>query len=672
MEEAIHLEGVLRFVAVFLMTIVGPALLLAYFGVASIQVEEQSVTAEVNAEAAGTADAWWNQVDRRFSGFEDRVRDRLEAGRSPLEARGELDGHLLVAMRFDEGGRLLGPFAVDESGVGLDIEGLFDPSWIAATAAERQRQDPLVVARLYGVVSRESGLPSVAGRAALDRARMLIVAGKDREAMLLLDEVQDRYASVRDPWGIRLGDLARLEKGELQLNRAPADGALTLRSLVEDLLAAPWTVGQGGEGAVALRALSLLEPSAERDWALGARGRVSERYATLYWAGELLPEHQRVVGGPGRLRMTQGDIHWRLGERALWATTWWDGSFYAFALDLDAIVGELKADARGTVRLDAPVAAFLRSAGEAMPVGALVTKDLGPWLPSWSLIVVARDPEALSLAQANRRRQRIAVIVLAITMIALGAILTTRLIKRELDVARMKTDFAANVSHELRSPITQIRLKGESLLLGLSENPEEREEAYQAIVRESERLSRLVDNVLDFSAIERGAKRYTLRPGDLVDTVYRALDSVSSAQEVVDKELDVELPDDLPEVAHDSDAVAQCVINLVSNAAKYSAPDAWIGIRGRVVEDGVEITVSDRGIGIAPHDLRNIFEPFFRSRDALARRRKGTGIGLTITRYIMRAHGGEVFAQSQPGKGSTFTLRFPREAPPNADAGDPL
>jgi signal transduction histidine kinase len=178
--------------------------------------------------------------------------------------------------------------------------------------------------------------------------------------------------------------------------------------------------------------------------------------------------------------------------------------------------------------------------------------------------------------------------------------------------------------------------------------------------------------VLDFSAIERGAKRYTLRPGDLVDTVYRALDSVSSAQEVVDKELDVELPDDLPEVAHDSDAVAQCVINLVSNAAKYSAPDAWIGIRGRVVEDGVEITVSDRGIGIAPHDLRNIFEPFFRSRDALARRRKGTGIGLTITRYIMRAHGGEVFAQSQPGKGSTFTLRFPREAPPNADAGDPL
>jgi signal transduction histidine kinase len=197
------------------------------------------------------------------------------------------------------------------------------------------------------------------------------------------------------------------------------------------------------------------------------------------------------------------------------------------------------------------------------------------------------------------------------------------------------------------------------LMLGMFEEKVEREDAYQAIVRESERLSRLVDNVLDFGAIERGLKQYDLRPADLSDTVHRAVDIVSSSQEVQDKTLDLSLPEVLPPIEHDPDAVAQCVINLVSNAAKYSDEGGWIGIRSRVLERAVEITVSDKGIGIPASDLKNIFEPFYRSEDKSARLRKGTGIGLTITRYIMQAHGGEVSVQSRPGIGSTFTLRFP-------------
>jgi two-component system phosphate regulon sensor histidine kinase PhoR len=243
---------------------------------------------------------------------------------------------------------------------------------------------------------------------------------------------------------------------------------------------------------------------------------------------------------------------------------------------------------------------------------------------------------------------------------------TLALLRRELQVARQQTDFAASVSHELRSPITHIRSQGEALLYGLKETEAEQEEAFLSIVRESERLARLVDNVLDFAAIERGAKRYALRPGDIAETVMNAVDSISSAQEVQDKELDVDLPSDLPPVAHDADAIAQCVINLVSNAAKYSPPGAWIGVRGRVVEGGVQITISDKGIGIAAHDMQQIFEPFFRSADAMARKRKGTGIGLTITRYIMQAHGGDVTVASRPGQGSTFTLRFPSATPTQA------
>jgi len=359
-----------------------------------------------------------------------------------------------------------------------------------------------------------------------------------------------------------------------------------------------------------------------------------------------------------------GEFQWRTGTRALWTLTWWAGDLYAFALDRVALEDSLKANARGTVLPDANVAAFLIAPESATPVDWMERRSLGPWLTGHAIVVVAKDLSSLKDAQSRKRSLRIIMVGIAVFTISVGVVLSATLVKRELDVAGMKTDFAANVSHELRSPITQIRLKGEELMLGLAETEEEREQAYVAIVRESERLSRLVDNVLDFAAIERGAKSYTLRPGDLIDTVYRAIDSVASAQELQDKELDLQLPPELPEVHHDADAIAQCVINLVSNAAKYSAEHGRIGVTARLVDDinldrCVEIAISDNGIGIPPHDLRRIFEPFFRSSDSLTRRRKGTGIGLTITKYIMDAHGGQIGVQSRPGRGSTFTRRLP-------------
>ena len=671
MEDALHIEGVLRFVGVFAITIVLPASLLAYFGVASISVEEKSVWAEVERDGEAAADGFGTQVARRFSLFERRLADRLGSGRSPLEAGGELDPDLLLALRFDQDGWLEAPFVREDPTPGVGQTALFDPRWQAARAAEQAGEAPARVVGLYGSAVRSATDPSVEGRARYDQARMLARTGERNAAIAQLDVVIRRVPLVRDPWGMRLGDLARLERGVLVAAEDDAAGARELRTLIEDLLATRWVVGQGGEAAVARRALSLLEPYGEREWVSATRGRVAERASMLYWAGRLMPELMRVAIEMGPPDETEGRVRWTVGTRALWATTWFDEELYVFALDLDSIKSQLKADVRGSVRADGSVVAFIAMPSEPGPNNPMVQRSLAPWLSGWSVVVEPRDPAALASAQARKRNLRFGVVFLAVLLIAVGSVLTARLIKRELDVARMQTDFAANVSHELRSPITQIRIKGEALMLGLIDEPDELEESYQAIVRESERLSRLVDNVLDFSAIERGAKRYTLRPGDIADTVYRAVDSISSAQEVLGKELDVDLPPDLPAVFHDSDAVQQCVINLVSNAAKYSEAGGWIGIRGRVVEGGVEIGVSDRGIGIAPHDLRAIFEPFFRSRDSLARRRKGTGIGLTIVQYIMLHHGGRVGVQSRPGHGSTFTLRFPLEPPDEAQTGGP-
>lgn len=659
LEEAMYLQGVLRFVGLIVATIVAPSIVLAYFGVSAISLEQSAAREEVARLAEDIAGNVWRQVDQDFSRFEEATRDRLESGRSPLESPGELHPYLLLAIQLDSNGDLLAPFR-DDVEPRYPLEYLTHPT---LQRARRIEEDvPARAIQLYAEVSQASLSPAVRGRAALDQARLLAAQERDREAREVLESVLDRYAGVRGPWGFRLGDLARLQLGEMLLEEDEQAGVLALQALADSLLDERWVVGQGGEAAVVRQALSRIEPLASREWASRARGRVAERNEALFWAGELREELDRLP--MSRLTSSPvGQIRWWEGEQGLWAVTRWSGMVYVFALDLETVISNLKADSRAVVPDSAVLEAFLLPPSEPIPEEALARRSLAPWLTDWSVVSVVRDPEAVALTQQRARLQRIGIILFAITMMTVGAVLAARLVSRELDVARMKTDFAANVSHELRSPITQIRIKAESLMFGLADTPEEEEEHYQIILRESERLSRLVDNILDYAAIERGSKQYTLRPGSLADTTERAIESVSTALEVRDMALEINVPYDLPEVYHDADAIAQCLINLVSNAAKYSEPGGWIGILGRRVEGGVELAVSDRGIGIAAHDLRRIFEPYYRSRDALARRRKGTGIGLTITRYIMEAHGGTISAQSRPGKGSTFTLRFPLTPP---------
>jgi signal transduction histidine kinase len=489
---------------------------------------------------------------------------------------------------------------------------------------------------------------------------MISAAGRVQEFDQLTNDLIKKHGQVRDPWGFRIQDLVRLHQAESLMGRDRNAGRKVLRVLVEDIQSSRWTVGQGGEAAVARRALSRLE---EKEWVAAARGRIDARTRMLYWTERLLPELDVILEGRNFLRVDRGKVRWATGEQGLWGITWWGDGLYAFALDQAAVLDGLRGFARSVTRPDSPVTCEVLPPGDDGPETVLAQRSLAPWLTGWSMVVAPRDPAALREDLGQRRNRRVGIVFLAVFMIGVGALATARLVGNELQNARMKADFAANVSHELRSPITQIRLKAESLLYGLSETKEEQQHDYQAIVRESERLSRLVDNVLDFSAIERGAKRYALVPGDIAESVRIALDTVVSSAELQSRDLEIDLAEDLPVVDHDADAVAQCVINLVSNAAKYSAPQRPIRIRARRRRGGAEVAVTDFGIGIPPTDLQQIFDAFYRGKDKSVRQKKGTGIGLAITQYIMQAHDGRVEVVSTPGEGSTFSLWFPSTSP---------
>jgi signal transduction histidine kinase len=659
MSDLTHLRGPLRLVAVFAVTVVLPGLVLAWLSFRSVRGEELAVVEEAKGRAERAADAMLEQTAAIFEEFETTVQRRLASGRSPLDALPELSPFLRVAFRLDDSGELAAPFEPPRERLPVSSDVTLSGAWLEAQRAELIDGDPARAAELYARVGAEARGVQVEALASFARARALQRAGRGPEALALYRDVLARGADVRDPNGFRLGDLARLKLAEAALQTDTAVAVSGLRALVEELLTRRWTLGVASEAPLIARALDLLDPHAPRDWLATSRGRLEDRSRMMFYGEQLYPELAVVTAGSTGLRVAGASVHYEVTHRTLWATLWYSDDHYAFALDRMEISKKLTEVADLTSRADPSITVLLTGPEERRDEGALALRSLAPWLPGWSIIIAPSDSGDISRSQARQRNERLVLISAALTLIAAGAVLSGRMVARELEIAREKADFAANVSHELRSPITQIRVKGEALQLGLIDDEDEAREHYDAIVREAERLTRLVNNVLDFAAIERGAKSYTLRPGDLGEAVRAAVETARYSAETRKLEMQLDLPDSLPVVRFDPEAIAQVMQNLISNAAKYGDKGGWIGVSAWAVPDGVEVRVSDRGIGIPAKDVPRVFDRFYRSGDSETRRRKGTGIGLTIVKYIMEAHGGAVRVASVPGEGTTFTIHFP-------------
>jgi signal transduction histidine kinase len=244
-------------------------------------------------------------------------------------------------------------------------------------------------------------------------------------------------------------------------------------------------------------------------------------------------------------------------------------------------------------------------------------------------------------------------------MLGAGLYLVYSNVRREIHLSRLKSDFVANVSHELKTPLSLIRLFAETLELGRVASPEKTSQYYRVISKESQRLTQLINNILDFSRIEAGRKEYNFAPADIARIVDEVIDTYRFQIEQQGFELDVRVAKDLPEVVVDKEALGQALINLVNNAIKFSRDQKYLGLEVRQDGDRVLMTVRDRGIGVAKGELKRIFDKFYRAEDSLVHETKGSGLGLALVRHIMEAHGGEVLVESAPGRGSSFTLVLP-------------
>lgn len=245
-------------------------------------------------------------------------------------------------------------------------------------------------------------------------------------------------------------------------------------------------------------------------------------------------------------------------------------------------------------------------------------------------------------------------------VLAFGVVVTARSIYRSVRLDRLKTDFVSLVSHELRTPLTSIRLFIETLAQGRVQGEAQQKEILGLLAKESERLSEMIERVLDWARIENGRREYQRVPCEVPSLVTDAVDAFRAQRWSTTIDLQTDLEPTLPRVDVDRRALTDALLNLMQNAWKYSGDDKRIILRAR--RDGprgVAIDVQDFGPGIPLRERKRIFERFYRVDSFLTRKTEGSGLGLSIAQRIVEAHGGKVSLKSEVGKGSTFTVHLP-------------
>jgi signal transduction histidine kinase len=275
----------------------------------------------------------------------------------------------------------------------------------------------------------------------------------------------------------------------------------------------------------------------------------------------------------------------------------------------------------------------------------------------WRLLV-QHPAGSLERAVNIARRRNLAISTGTLGVLGLSVALLIVSTRRAQDLARRQLEFVATVSHELRTPLAVIRSAADNLADGVI-HEEERVRQYGALMRrEGVRLTDLVEQILEFAGLQSGQRSLAHRPVQVAELLR---DVASAAQETSGQRvtIDVAIADRLPVISGDEAALRRVFQNLIGNAIKYGAEAGWVGVRATQGASGVDVTISDRGIGIPAADQQRIFDPFYRTSDVVSAQIQGAGLGLSLVKRIVEAHGGRVSVESAPGRGSAFTVSLP-------------
>jgi signal transduction histidine kinase len=289
----------------------------------------------------------------------------------------------------------------------------------------------------------------------------------------------------------------------------------------------------------------------------------------------------------------------------------------------------------------------------------LVAENFAQPFVNWRVALF--DPDGKSIEQLTGKEKLLYLILFAgiIVVMLIGIILMVRAVIHESEISRMKSEFVSNVSHELKTPLALIRMFGETLDSGIVTDEKDKRKFYSIIRKESERLTHLINNVLDFSRMDAGVKEYNFQEADLVEVVKSSLEAYKFQISDSGFKIESDLPDEPVILKIDKDAISQVLLNLLNNAVKFSDEEKYILVKVCRDLTSALILILDHGVGIPKDELKKIFDKFYRVSAARTKETRGSGLGLTLAKHIVEAHGGTIEVESEVGKGSKFTVRIP-------------
>ena len=298
-----------------------------------------------------------------------------------------------------------------------------------------------------------------------------------------------------------------------------------------------------------------------------------------------------------------------------------------------------------------------------------LSQPAGASLPGWRLAPSLNDQRLFESAADQRIAAYVWIGLLVVAVVIVLAALALRLVRRQMALTQLRNDLVANVTHELKTPLASMRLLVDTLLNSQPLHEPTAREYLQLIAQENLRLSRLIDNFLTFSRMERNKYAFGFKEVDATAIVEGAITAVRERFNAPGCQFQTHVAPNLPSMMADADALVTAVVNLLDNAYKYSGEEKQITLNASAENGAVFFAIKDNGIGLSPRDTKRIFKRFFQVDQRLSRSSGGCGLGLSIVKFIVTAHHGSVRVESQSGRGSTFTISIPRaEAHPDAEA----
>lgn len=650
--------------------ILAPGLALGYFGSRALAEREESLRTNYTATTVLVRDRLAAELTRLESSVS-HVAD--QQGLAALEAKNDwlqtpfilrADGSVIVTRLH--AGRLPPP----------DVLAIFPAVAAAVVDAEHHefvRGDLDSALRLY-----QRALTRVPQTAMAARAFVLTRTGRTFFKLRRFAEGLAQYqvaaaiaGDAVDRNGLPYAAIAMLQiiDGCAALRRTD-DSAAARHQFTRYVLGHPWDL-DNGYGQHLARVIEYIPPgdTAARGQAAGLLRQVT----ALEWVRkqvhprlmrELSNEEPRSV--ELRHAVVQRDRPLVVGYRRFGQGPSSVPAIFGYELRLDYVSGPLLGQVLKTVDLGSElhvvVAARDRALGDlsnGRAPAALAEAELLPSIPQWKVALFDSQGRSIPQLVAHERWTYGALVAGMLGVMAVGVALALRASARSAELARARSDFVSNVSHELKTPLALIRMFGETLESGMVSDPARRQEFYGIIRRESERLTHLIENVLDLGRIDEGTKQYDIRPHDLVETVHAALGAYRPLFDRMGFSVETTLPQAPITVLIDRDAVVQSIVNLFQNVIKYSGGARYVSVVVRSGDGTASVSVTDRGVGIPAESIDRIFERYYRVPQTGTLLTPGSGLGLAIVKHTIDAHGGHVNVESTPGDGTVFTLVLP-------------